>query len=178
MVYILLSRLQVEGAASLKPEPNSFRHLKHLNISLYDDEADSSSEEDDEDDEAGPTSRHTREIVDFFLHPNHCLEVVTIHMNCGAFLTPCYLGELVARGVFLATSHLHLSSPRTIRLGLAAVHLLLAHLPRCSSPTHRVSIRMLPRLRSLKVTSWELEHGEVEVLKEEARGQNKDITYI
>ena len=65
----------MEDAASLKDVKGNFKHLKKLNISLYDCEEDSSDEEDDQE-EAGVVGRSSVEVASFFLHSALDLEVI------------------------------------------------------------------------------------------------------
>ena len=61
-------------------------------------------------------------------------------------------------------SHLHLSSPKLVKLGEEAVRLVVAR---------------LPALTSLKVSTWDIDyHWFTKHLREEARADNLDITYL
>jgi len=161
--HFQLIGFKVEDAASLKDVKGNFKHLKKLNISLYDCEEDSSDEEEDQE-EAGVVGRSSVEVASFFLHSALDLEVINLHMNFGCHMNFCYLTCLLERNPLLHTSHLHISSPKTVQLGEEAVRLVVAR---------------MPALKSLKVSSWDIDyHWFMKNMKEEAKRENMDITYL
>ena len=102
-------------------------------------------------------------------------------MNFGCHMNFCYLTCLLERNPLLHTSHLHISrfvpaqfvslpllifnySPKTVQLGEEAVRLVVAR---------------MPALKSLKVSSWDIDyHWFMKNMKEEAKRENMDITYL
>ena len=73
--YFYRYRFKVEDAASLKDVKEEFKHLRQLNISLYDCEDDSSDEEEEQED-AGVVGRASVEVASFFLQSALQLEVI------------------------------------------------------------------------------------------------------
>merc|ERR1712192_152722 len=161
--HFRLIGFKVEDAASLKDVKEEFKHLRQLNISLYDCEDDSSDEEEEQED-AGVVGRASVEVASFFLQSALQLEVVNLHMNFGCHLNFCYLTCLLDRNPLLHTSHFHISSPKTVQLGEEAVRLVVSR---------------MPALTSLKVSSWDIDyHWFMKEMKEEAKRENMDITYL
>jgi len=162
--HFRLIGFKVEDAASLKDIKEEFKHLRQLNISLYDCEEDSSDEEEEQEDAAGVVGRASVEVASFFLQSALQLEVVNLHMNFGCHLNFCYLTCLLDRNPLLHTSHFHISSPKTVQLGEEAVRLVVSR---------------MPALTSLKVSSWDIDyHWFMKEMKEEAKRENMDITYL
>jgi len=161
--HFRLIGFKVEDAASLKDIKEDFQHLRQLNISLYDCEEDSSDEEEEQED-AGVVGRVSVEVASFFLQSALQIEVVNLHMNFGCHLNFCYLTCLLDRNPLLHTSHFHISSPKTVQLGEEAVRLVVSR---------------MPALTSLKVSSWDIDyHWFMKEMKEEAKRENMDITYL
>ena len=72
---------KVEDAASLKDIKEEFKHLRQLNISLYDCEENSSDEDDEQEDAAGVVGRDSVEVASFFLQSALQLEVISIELE-------------------------------------------------------------------------------------------------
>ena len=72
---------KVEDAASLKDIKEEFKHLRQLNISLYDCEEDSSDEEEEQEDAAGVVGRASVEVASFFLQSALQLEVNSVELD-------------------------------------------------------------------------------------------------
>ena len=72
---------KVEDAASLKDIKEGFKHLRQLNISLYDCEEDSSDEEEEQEDAAGVVGRASVEVASFFLQSALQLEVISVELE-------------------------------------------------------------------------------------------------
>jgi len=162
--HFRLIGFKVEDAASLKDIKEEFKHLRQLNISLYDCEENSSDEDDEQEDAAGVVGRDSVEVASFFLQSALQLEVVNLHMNFGCHLNFCYLTCLLDRNPLLHTSHFHISSPKTVQLGEEAVRLVVSR---------------MPALTSLKVSSWDIDyHWFMKKMKEEAKRENMNITYL
>ena len=78
--HFRLIGFKVEDAASLKDVKEEFKHLRQLNISLYDCEDDSSDEEEEQED-AGVVGRASVEVASFFLESAFRLEVSMIDLK-------------------------------------------------------------------------------------------------
>jgi len=160
---------KVEDARILKNVQKDFKNLKELDICMYDgQEEESSSDEDDDEDESGLEGRFNIEVVSFFLESAINLEVVKLHMNFGSYLNSYFLSSLLDKNPLHQTSHLHISSQKTVHLDEEALRMVL---------------RRMPELTSLKVSSWDLDYHccqarKMKELREEARENNLDISYF
>jgi hypothetical protein len=117
---------QVESPALLKVSIKNFGNLECLLLSLYDDMVDSDSEEEEGD---GGVSRHTQQILDYFLLSATNLKVANVHMNCAHFLTHEYLTHLVDQNPLIHLERLTLSGPRDLPLGEPSLQYLVDNMP-------------------------------------------------
>jgi len=159
---------KVEDAKILKNVRKDFKNLKELDICMYDSQEESSSDEDEDEDESGIEGRFNIEVVSFFLESARNVEVVKLHMNFGSYLNSFFLSSLLDKNPLKHTSHLHLSSQKTVHLDEEALRMVL---------------KRMPELTSLKVSSWDLEYHccqarKMKEMREEAKENNLDITYF
>jgi len=159
--FLRIIGFQVENSSVLKPHYSYFRSLTQLHLSLYDDSYGDSSDE-DEDDDQNRVSRHTPEIINFFLFSATNLQVVSIHMNFDAFLTDLFLHQLISQNPLQQLSRLALSGPKDLKLTLTTVHWVVASLP------------MLTRLC---VSKWSVGLKELKTLRNDAKKNNSDLVY-
>ena len=90
--FLRIIGFQIENSPVLKPSSQHFRALSQLHLSFYDEHSEDSDVEEEE-----KTSRHTPEMIEFFLLSGATnLQVVNIHMNVHHFLTERYLQSLLS----------------------------------------------------------------------------------
>lgn len=159
LVFLRIIGFQVENTSSLRPNFNYFKCLSQLHLSLYDDSYGDSS---DEDEAPLEVSRHTPDIVHFFLHSSVNLQIVNIHMNFDAFLTDQFLHQLLQQNPLQQLTRLSLSGPKDLNLGLSTVHWIVA---------------TLPSIKTLCVSKWKLTQKEVKTLRNDARKNNLDLVF-
>ena len=90
--FLRIIGFQIENSPVLKPSCQYFRALTQLHLSFYDEHSEDSDVEEEE-----KTSRHTPEMIEFFLLSGATnLQVVNIHMNVHHFLTERYLQTILS----------------------------------------------------------------------------------
>lgn len=157
--FLRIIGFQVENTSVLKPNLSHFQSLTQLHLSLYDDSYGDSSDEDEAPDQI---SRHTPEIIDFFLFSAINLQTVNIHMNFDAFLNDLFLHKLFSQNPLQDLTRLSLSGPKDLKLTLPTVHWVVAS---------------LPKLTSLCVSKWSVGLKELKTLRNDARRTNVDLVY-
>jgi len=157
--FLRIIGFQVENSSALKPNCSYFQSLTQLHLSLYDDSYGDSS---DEEDIPAQISRHTPEIIDFFLFSGINLQTVNIHMNFDAFLTDLFLHKLFSQNPLHHLTRLSLSGPKDLNLNLSTVHWVVAS---------------LSKLRSLCVSKWSLGYKAIKTLRNDARRNNVDLVF-
>jgi len=157
--FLRIIGFQVENTSVLKPNSSHFQSLTQLHLSLYDDSEGDSSDEDEAPDQI---SRHTPEIIDFFLFSAVNLQTINIHMNFDAFLDDLFLHKLFSQNPLQQLTRLSLSGPKDLKLTL---------------PTVRWVVASLPKLTSLCVSKWSVGLKELKTLRNDARRTNVDLVY-
>ena len=95
--FLRIIGFQIENSPVLKPCSSYFRALIQLHLSFYDDNS-----EDSDIDEEENTSRHTPEMIEFFLLSGCSnLQVLNIHMNVHHFLDYRYLQSILSQNPLL-----------------------------------------------------------------------------
>jgi len=158
--FLRIIGFQVENTSALRSNSSFFQSLTQLHLSLYDDSYGDSSDEDD--DVQAQISRHTPDIIDFFLYSAVNLQTVNIHMNFDAFLSDLFLHRLFSQNPLQQLARLSLSGPKDLNLTLSTVHWVVAS---------------LPKLRSLCVSKWSLTQKDLKTLRNDARRNNFDLVY-
>jgi len=159
--FLRIIGFNVENPTLLQPNSKYFQCMTQLHLSLYDDSnlyGDSSDEEEEHD----HVSRHSAEIVQFFLCSARNIEVINIHMNFESFMSENFLKNIVSKNSLFKTTRLALSGPKDLKLDLSNVYWLLD---------------MLPELSSLLVSKWNVNHKELKALRNEAKRNNLDIVF-
>ena len=91
--FLRIIGFQIENSHILKPSSNYFRNLSQLHLSFYDDNSEDSDLE-----EGQQASRHTPEMVEFFLLSGcSSLKVLQLHMNVHHFLNERYLHTILGQ---------------------------------------------------------------------------------
>ena len=91
--FLRIIGFQIENSPVLKPSSQHFRALTQLHLSFYDEHSEDSDVEEEE-----KTSKHTPEMIEFFLLSGATnLQVVNIHMNVHHFLNERFLQTILSQ---------------------------------------------------------------------------------
>jgi len=156
--FLRIIGFQIENSPMLKPCSNYFRALTQLHLSFYDDNSEDSDLEEEEN-----TSRHTPEMIEFFLLSGCSdLQVINIHMNVHHFLNDRYLQTILSQNSLIKLTRLGLTSPKNLSINSGAVRLLLD---------------TLQHLSSISVSKWKISQRELKLLRNEAKLNNLDVIF-
>eukprot|EP00092_Neocalanus_flemingeri_P019426 GFUD01021044.1.p1 GENE.GFUD01021044.1~~GFUD01021044.1.p1 ORF type:complete len:542 (-),score=137.32 GFUD01021044.1:103-1728(-) len=157
--FLRIIGFQVENTTVLKPSCKYFPSLSQFHLSLYDDSYGDSS---DEEDVPAQISRHTPDIIEFFLFSSTKLHTVNIHMNFDAFLNDQFLHKLFSQNPLQKLAKLSLSGPTDLNLTISTVKWV---------------VESLPNLQSLCVSKWNIADRALKTLRNYARRNNIDLVY-
>ena len=159
--FLRIIGFQIENSGQLKPSSKYFQTLTQLWLSFYDDTYEDS--DDDENGANGHVSRHTPEMIEFFLLSDcSSLKTVNIHMNVSHFLNDLYLHKLLSGNPLRGLTRLGLTAPDDLPLTVATVRWLLD---------------CLPSVQSLSASKWKINHKQLKILQNEAQENNLDVVY-
>jgi len=160
LAFLRIIGFQIESGNQLKPSNKYFKSLSQLWLSFYDD-TDEDSE--DEDNPEANISRHTPEMIEFFLASDVSnLNIVNIHMNCNHFLNDQFLYKLLGDCRLGRVTSLSLSGPDDLNISIDAVRWIM---------------NTLPSVQSLSARKWKLTQKQIKILVREAQENNLEMSF-
>ena len=160
LTFLRIIGFQIENGSQLKPSNKYFKSLNQLWLSFYDDEYEDS---DDEENPVANVSRHTPEMIEFFLASDVSnLKIVNIHMNVNHFLNDDYLHKLLGDGRLSKVTRLSLSGPDDLNISIEAVRWIMD---------------TLPQVQSLSAKKWKVAAKQIKMLQREAQENNIEISF-
>ena len=159
--YLKIIGFRVENSSTLKPSGKYFHSLNNLSLYFY---SHSGMFDDSDDEDEHFTSRHSPEIIEFFLRSDVSnLKTINIHMNMSHFLTDAYLKTLISKtSLGPQLSRLSLTGPDFLPLSVNAA---------------RWIVERFPALQSLSVSKWQVKSCCTKILRQEAQEENYDIAF-
>ena len=160
LTFLRIIGFQIENGTQLKPSNKYFKSLTQLWLSFYDDTYEDSE---DEDNPGANVSRHTPEMIEFFLASDVSnLSIVNIHMNCNHFLNDEYLYKLLGDCRLGRVTRLTLSGPDDLSISIDAVRWIMD---------------TLPSVQSLSARKWKLTQKQIKTLVREAQENNLEMCF-
>jgi len=160
LTFLRIIGFQIENGSQLKPSNKYFKSLNQLWLSFYDDTCEDS---DDEENPGANVSRHTPEMIEFFLTSDVSnLKIVNIHMNVNHFLNDDYLHKLLGDCRLGRVTRLSLSGPDDLDISMEAVRWIMD---------------TLPSVQSLSARKWKLTQKQIKILLREAQENNIDMSF-
>ena len=160
LAFLRIIGFQIESGNQLKPSNKYFKSLSQLWLSFYDD---TDEESEDEDNPEANISRHTPEMIEFFLASDVSkLNIVNIHMNCNHFLNDQYLYKLLGDCRLGRVTCLSLSGPDDLNISMDAVRWIM---------------NTLPSVQSLSARKWKLTQKQIKILVREAQESNLEMSF-
>ena len=159
--YLKIIGFRIENTCQLKPSGKYFHHLTQLCLYFYGHSG--LFDDSDDEEEEGPTSRHSPEMIEFFLRSDVSnLKTINIHMNVSHFLNDLYLHKLISKSNIRKLTRLGLTGPDFLPISVGTVRWIIDY---------------LPSIQSLSVSKWQVKNCCLKVLRNEARENNFDITF-
>ena len=154
--YLKIVGNRIENSSELKPSGKYFHYLHQLSLYLY---GHSGMREEEE----GLTSRHSPEIIEFFLRSDVSnLKTINIHMHVSHFLNDLYLRKLISKSNIGPLTRLGLTGPDFLPISVETVRWIIDY---------------LPSIQSLLVSKWQVKCCCLKSLRNEAMEKNFDITF-
>ena len=160
LTFLRVIGFQIENGCNLKPSNKYFKALNQLWLSFYDDTYDDS---DDEDNPGANVSRHTPEMIEFFLGSGVSnLKIVNIHMNVNHFLNDDYLHKLLSDCRLGSVTRLSLTGPDDLDISMTSVRWLMD---------------TLPSVQTISARKWKVTQKQLKILQKEAQENNIDVIF-